>query len=269
MSKKNKDKKPAGKNSSIVVNICRTTIASVRQAGHLKEFRIPAIRYPEVLAELSPTFSEQPTTAADVEIVKRQRDERELQKLLIKIATNVWQLRTRMLEPDGTTPKEAFRRMYRYVEAQWDDLAQAGIKIQDHTGMKFDEGLALRVSAYQQTPGCKHMRVHETLKPSVYLEGHLIQMGEVIVEKPMKDATEQPLSMPAAAVSNSTAIVGTGNGTAAASIPAETPAAVTTPISNGTPAAPAPVESSPETTPPTVQAPATTAAPSVGCPPAA
>ena len=108
------------------------------------------------------------------------------------LSTHVWRLRQKMLEPGTDRPKESFRRECRYMEALWDSLAQAGIKIQEHTGKPFDAGLALKVLAYQPTPGINRERVQDTVKPTIYYQGKHIQMGEVIVESPQSNANPNP-----------------------------------------------------------------------------
>ena len=191
-----KNRKPKDKKKVPLENIISGGIGGFRQATQPLEFRIAAPILPDDWQDAlqrstsgaAQANSETPPSKTDVEIVKRQRMERERDKLLIEMATNVWQLRTRMLEQDGSTPKDVFRRVYRYVEAQWDTLSQMGFEIKDHTGAKFDVGLSLKVSAYQRTAGVTHERVQETLKPSIYFHLQLVQMGEVIVETPLKAA---------------------------------------------------------------------------------
>jgi hypothetical protein len=69
------------------------------------------------------------------------------------LATGLFRLRARMLEPGTDRPREEVRREYRHLLSVWDGLAEAGIQIQEHTGAPFDSGLSLRVVAFQPTPG--------------------------------------------------------------------------------------------------------------------
>jgi hypothetical protein len=89
-----------------------------------------------------------------------------------------------MIDPQTGRPREEMRRAYRHVESIWDALVEAGIQIQDHTGMLFDSGMSLRVIEFQPTAGLGREQVLDTIKPSVYYDGQLIQMGEVIVGTP-------------------------------------------------------------------------------------
>ena len=105
-------------------------------------------------------------------------------RLLADLCTQLWRLRTRMLDKDR--PREEMRRVYRYVEAAWDALASAGIEILDHTGEMVPEGgvYALKIIAVEPHPELAREMVIETVKPSVYRAKHLVQMGEVIVGRP-------------------------------------------------------------------------------------
>lgn len=109
-------------------------------------------------------------------------------EMLAEVATGLWRLRQRMVDPDTGHPLEEMRRAFRHLESVWDALAAAGVEIQDHTGMPFRDGLSLDVLAFQPTAGVERERVIETIKPSVYLKGRPIQMGQVIVGTPEKGA---------------------------------------------------------------------------------
>lgn len=105
-------------------------------------------------------------------------------QLLADLGTGLWRLRQKMLKPGTTQPLEEMRKPYRHFESVWDALSQAGIAIHDYTDRPFDQGLSLKVIAYQPTPGLNRERIIETVKPSIYLQDTMIQMGEVIVGTP-------------------------------------------------------------------------------------
>ena len=107
-------------------------------------------------------------------------------RLLADIGTGLWRLRQKLVKPGTTQPLDEMRRPYRHLESVWDALAQAGEEIQDHTDKPFDSGMSLKVLSYQPTPGLGRERVIETIKPTIYFKGKLIQMGEVIVGIPEK-----------------------------------------------------------------------------------
>ena len=103
---------------------------------------------------------------------------------LADLATSLWRLRRLLPSGGGAGRPEDLRRLERHAEAMWDILAQAGVRIQDHTGAAFDSGQVLKVLDFQETPGLEREKVIETAKPSVYHQGRPIQKGEVIVGKP-------------------------------------------------------------------------------------
>jgi len=102
------------------------------------------------------------------------------------LATSLWRLRQRMTDPETGRPYEETRRSYRHVESAWEALSEAGVEIQDHTNQPFDPGLSLSAIAFQQTPEIARETVIETIRPSVYLQGRMIQMGHVIVGVPIQ-----------------------------------------------------------------------------------
>lgn len=104
---------------------------------------------------------------------------------IAELCTGLFRLRQKLLDPQTGRPLEATRRAYRHLESAWDALAREGVEILDHTDAPFDSGLALRVLAYQPTPGALRERVIETVKPSVYYRGRPLQLGEVIVATPL------------------------------------------------------------------------------------
>ena len=57
-------------------------------------------------------------------------------------------------------------------------------RIKDHTGEIFDYGLPLNVVTTQPSPGITKERVLETLKPTIYWQEQMIQMGEVVIATP-------------------------------------------------------------------------------------
>jgi hypothetical protein len=104
--------------------------------------------------------------------------------LLADLATGLWRLRRRMLDPTKGEPLDVLRRALRDVDAMCDRLREEQVDIQDHTGALYDPTLSLRVAAFQPTPGLEQDRVLETLKPTVYWRQQRIQTGEVIVGIP-------------------------------------------------------------------------------------
>jgi hypothetical protein len=81
-------------------------------------------------------------------------------------------------------PSEGERKGLRHTATIEDSLGEIGLTVQDHDGIPFNSGSSLHVLAFQPVAGLTAERVIETVKPSVYYHGHLIQRGEVIVGAP-------------------------------------------------------------------------------------
>ena len=80
------------------------------------------------------------------------------------------------------------KKAYRHVESTCDALKSANIEIQGHSNEKYVPGMALKVIAFQPTSSVQTEKIAETIKPSVFYNDILIQVGEVIVATP--DTTE-------------------------------------------------------------------------------
>ena len=166
-------------------------LKSLRQWRYPKEFRIGApVWPPNILTELQRLSNEQS------EAMSPPPEDEAYPHLLANIATKLWRLRQKMLQPGTDQPLEEMRGPYRSFESAWDTLTQAGVEILDHTGTQFNSGLLLRVLAFQPTPGIVIETVIETIKPTIYYKQQLLQTGEVIVgipETPANPSMEPPL----------------------------------------------------------------------------
>jgi len=158
-------------------------LASLRQFKYPKEFRIAAPEWPDfskaledMAAWLEPALSE---------IETGSRKEEGLVNLVVDIGTVIWRLRRR-LTTESEVPEE-IRRISRDLESAEDALKQGGIEIKDHTGEKYDGGMALHVIAFQPTAEVSQEQVIETVKPTMYHKDKLVRMGEVIVGVPAEN----------------------------------------------------------------------------------
>jgi hypothetical protein len=165
-------------------------LAGLRQWQYCKEFRItPSVWPSKLLAEfeklsqaLESKASEGLNRTAANSNIKIQ------QQFLADVGTGLWRLRQKMVQSGTNQPLDEMRRAYRHLESTWDTFTQAGIEIQDHTGESFNSGMSLKAIAFQPMSGIRREEVMETIKPSIYLNNQLIQMGEVIVATPEKSS---------------------------------------------------------------------------------
>jgi hypothetical protein len=91
---------------------------------------------------------------------------------LADLATCLWRLRARPADPD------------RDLDAAFDALAGAGIEVRDHDGDPYDPDQPVRAVRFEPDAGADRDRVVETVRPTVYRGGEVIQPGEVVVATP-------------------------------------------------------------------------------------
>lgn len=105
---------------------------------------------------------------------------------LANVATGLWRLKQKMVQPGTDEPLDEMRRAFRHLESLWDIVVQEGVEIRDHTGDLVPESgvYGLKTLAIQPTPGLARQTVIETIKPSIFFQGQMIQMGEVIIGAP-------------------------------------------------------------------------------------
>jgi hypothetical protein len=175
-------------------------LATLRQRRYPREFRIaPPAWPPDLLEALERAGQDGAQAAPPASAAPARKDAGDGAaapdpRLYASVATGLWRVRQTMLEPGTDEPLAEMRRGFRHLESTWDALAQAGVEIQDHLDAPFDAGLALKVIAFQPTPGLDRERVIETIKPSVYVDGTAIQMGEVIVGTPEEAGADEALT---------------------------------------------------------------------------
>jgi hypothetical protein len=103
------------------------------------------------------------------------------------MANALWALEQKSRDPNTSERKEEFRPISRHIDRLAECLVEIGIETRSHTNQPFDSGQSLEVLAFQPTKGISREIVVETIKPTVYLKGRRLQIGQVIVATP-----EQP-----------------------------------------------------------------------------
>jgi molecular chaperone GrpE (heat shock protein) len=103
---------------------------------------------------------------------------------MASIATNAWKAKSKMVDAKSGEALEEMKRVYRHIEAILESFQEMGLEIKDHTDDAFDYGLPLKVVTTQPTPGITKERVIETIKPTIYWQNRIIQMGEVVIATP-------------------------------------------------------------------------------------
>ncbi len=153
----------------------------IRQRMHPPEFRISEPLWPgeivEELAEALKRFAAATPMAPRTGLFDEQ---------IAAIGTRVWRLRNEILK-QAESPREASASYAaNHLDALWEQLSDAGIEIRDHTGEAVPRRgvYMLKTVAHQPTDSIEHQRVIETLKPTIYFNDKILQVGEVIVGTP-------------------------------------------------------------------------------------
>lgn len=160
-------------------------IYRVKQLKYPKEFRIFPLEVPLVelrqLEELIKNLSRSNPNSSGATISQEINKE-----FLAEVSIGAWRLKKKMTDPKTGEPLNEMSRAYRHLESIITTIEREGIEIQDHDGQPFDAGLSLKVLTYQPLPNIDKEFIYDTIKPSVYLKGERILMGEVIVATSQK-----------------------------------------------------------------------------------
>lgn len=107
--------------------------------------------------------------------------------VLVELATGVWRLRGKLAtnEPGETADSaKLMRSLKRQLTSMADALHDAGVQVQDHTGEPFDAGQSVDMVAYAVSSEVGRETVVETITPTVYINGHIMQRGQIVVAGP-------------------------------------------------------------------------------------
>ena len=104
------------------------------------------------------------------------------------LAIEIWRLEKRFekVKDDITKgEKSGITSISDQVQRIKDVLKKQEVEICEHTGTAYNDGLSLKVLHIEEIDGLPEgkMQIIETIKPSVYLKGKVIFLGEVIVGK--------------------------------------------------------------------------------------
>ena len=100
------------------------------------------------------------------------------------LATHIWRAQTRMVDPKTGEAREETRRLYRHIEGALDTFASMGVRLSDWVGQPYDAGLPVKVLSFQPTADLACDTVIEAVRPAVFWQDRLLQVGEVIVGIP-------------------------------------------------------------------------------------
>lgn len=114
-------------------------------------------------------------------------DSAQLNQFYARLATGLWRIRQKMVKPGTNEPLTEVRIAFRHLDSTWNLLIEQGIEIKDFTNQPFNLGMMLNVISREPTAGLKREMIIETIKPTVFLKGEPIQIGDVVVGTPAGD----------------------------------------------------------------------------------
>ncbi len=100
------------------------------------------------------------------------------------LATHIWRAQMRLLDPKTGEPREETRRLYRHIEGALEAFTAMGVRLSDWLDQPYDAGLPVKVISFQPTPDVARDTVIEAVRPAVFWQDRLLQVGEVIVGIP-------------------------------------------------------------------------------------
>jgi hypothetical protein len=139
-----------------------------------------------VIPDASATIGDQEIESANRQILLRPRP-----TIWADMANAIWALQQKSCDPTTAERKEEFRPLARYIDRLSECMSEIGVEVQSHTNQAFDSGQSLEVIAFQPTAGINREIVVETIRPTVYLKGHRVQVGQVIVATPENTSGEK------------------------------------------------------------------------------
>ena len=131
----------------------------------------------------------------EIEVADRQILLRPRLTIWADMANAIWALQQKSCDPTTAERREEFRPLARYIERLSECMSEIGLEVQSHTNQAFDSGQSLEVIAFQPTAGISREIVVETIRPTVYLKGHRVQVGQVIVATPENASRGEELEM--------------------------------------------------------------------------
>lgn len=152
----------------------RELAENLRQRGHHAAFRIEPPIWDEAqrrqLARLLDQLgSVDPTPALD-------------EGALVAVGNGLWQAKAKLGR--STDDPKRTKQVNRHLGNTEKALVSLGLVVQDHTGDRYHSGMSLEVIAMVDDANVAEETVVETIRPSIYLTGRTLQLGQVVVAFP-------------------------------------------------------------------------------------
>lgn len=100
---------------------------------------------------------------------------------VIELAVEVWRINNRIIKAGNALSEIQKRGLESSHQKFVKFLDRYDIKIVDHAGEKYNEGLNVDVLSFEKDIECKTPWIKETVEPSISCNGHIVKKGKVIV----------------------------------------------------------------------------------------
>ncbi|MEU0524664.1 hypothetical protein [Streptomyces niveus] len=185
----------------------------LRQRRHHRAFRIAPLppwdepsreELERLLASVADSVATAGPAAPDTAVQPPPADDSLDAKALADAATNLWRAQRRLTR-QGEAASSRSRQTGRYLRSCREALDDAGLLVQEHEGDAFHTGRSLEALTFEEDPSLTAETVLETIRPTIYLHGRRIQMGQVIVgcppaPEPATAPEPEPVPVPAPAL---------------------------------------------------------------------
>lgn len=108
-------------------------------------------------------------------------------KNMTLVCNGIWRIQQNVNLSIKEQSTSRLLRTKRHVDTLVEQIGTLGYSFKDHTGEVYDTGNKIMVLSTEPTEGLTSEKVIETVKPSVFYKGELLQSGEVIVGTPLSE----------------------------------------------------------------------------------
>ena len=117
----------------------------------------------------------------------------QIASFLVDLGTGIWRIR-RKIESLSRMPREIRDALYS-LESMWNSMSEGGVEIVDHIGT-IPSAREAKIVETLEVQGLAREQVVDAVKPTIFLRGEVVQLGEVIMGKPVSSANTPEISKP-------------------------------------------------------------------------
>ena len=100
---------------------------------------------------------------------------------IVELAVEVWRINNRIMKASADLTEMQKRGLESSLQKFLKFLDKNEIKIIDHTGEKYNEGLNVEVLSFEKDPTVNTPKIKETVEPSIVYKNSIVKKGKIIV----------------------------------------------------------------------------------------